>query len=105
MLLDVLTTNDRIMMHCCFKKKRYNMKTAKKPASKTKKSDDLASHYDFDYSKAKPNRFAGLHKDQMIVLLDKEFTRIFKSPDEVTNALRSLIHAFPKKMRSSQKNS
>ena len=79
------------------------MKAIKKTVTKTKKSDELASHYDFDYAKAKPNRFAGARKDQMVVLLDKEFTKVFRSPDEVTNALRSLIHAFPKNLRNGSK--
>ena len=79
------------------------MKTTKKSVSKTKKSDELASNYEFDYAKAKPNRFARARKDQMVVLLDKEFTRVFRSPEEVTNALRSLIHAFPKTSRRRQK--
>lgn len=80
------------------------MKTTKKAATKAKKNDELASHYDLDYAKAKPNRFASARKDQMVVLLDKEFTKVFRSPDEVTNALRSLIHAFPKNLRSGQKS-
>jgi len=79
------------------------MKTTKKVTHKRKQQDDLAAHYDFDYSKAKPNRFAGLPKDQMVVLLDKELSGIFRSPEEVTNALRSLIRAFPAKLRARKK--
>jgi hypothetical protein len=75
------------------------MKSTKKPVRKAKASDELAKSYDFDYAKAKPNRFARAQKDQMVVLLDKEFTSFFRSPDEVTNALRSLIHAFPASSR------
>jgi hypothetical protein len=72
------------------------MKATKK---RSPKKDDLASNYDFDYSKAKPNRFARLPKEQMVVLLDKEVSTVFRSPEEVNNALRSLIHAFPQKLR------
>ena len=79
------------------------MKTTKKPATKSKRNDELALNYELDYTKVKPNRFARARKDQMIVLLDKEFTRVFRSPEEVTNALRSLIHAFPKTNRRGQK--
>jgi hypothetical protein len=79
------------------------MKTTKKVSHKRGRQDELAAHYDFDYSKAKPNRFAGLPKDQMVVLLDKELSDIFRSPEEVTNALRSLIRAFPPKIRQRKK--
>ena len=71
------------------------MKSIRKTTSKAKRSDELDTHYDFDYSKAKPNRFAKIQKDQMVVFLDKEFTSIFRTPEEVMNALRSLIKAFP----------
>ena len=79
------------------------MKATKKVTHKQAQKDELAAHYDFDYSKAKPNRFAGLPKDQMVVLLDKELSNIFRSPEEVTNALRSLIRAFPPKIRQRKK--
>ncbi len=79
------------------------MKSIRKTIIKPKNNDELAAHYDFDYSKAKLNRFAKLQKDQMIVLLDKEFTSIFRTPEEVMNALRSLIRAFPtRKSRASK---
>ena len=72
------------------------MKHTKKSASQpTNGNDDLESNYDFDYTKAKPNKYALLPKEQMIVLLEKDITRYFRTPDEVTNALRSLIQAIP----------
>jgi hypothetical protein len=72
------------------------MKHTKKSASpQTNGNDDLESNYDFDYAKAKPNKYALLPKEQMVVLLEKDITRYFRTPDEVTNALRSLIQAIP----------
>lgn len=38
--------------------------------SKNPEADDLLSEYDFDYSKAKPNRFAG--QDRIAVTLDDD---------------------------------
>ncbi|MEO6940967.1 MAG: hypothetical protein ABI444_12650 [Candidatus Kapaibacterium sp.] len=83
--------------------KEKNIKSSSKLARKPAEQDDLARNYDFDYAKAKPNRFAHESKDQMVVLLDKELTRVFKSPAEVTNALRSLIQAIPSESRKRRK--
>jgi hypothetical protein len=83
--------------------KEKRIKPRKKATREVRSPDDLAPNYDFDYSKAKPNRFARSKKDQMVILLDKEFTKVFRSPDEVTNALRSLIHAIPPNLRRGQK--
>ena len=79
------------------------MKATKKKAGKPTSQDKLAADYDFEYSKAKPNRFAGLPKDQMVVLLDKEISNVFRTPEEVTNALHSLIRAFPSNLRRGKK--
>jgi hypothetical protein len=76
--------------------KRKDMKRTKKSDKpRAVETDDLEPNYNFDYSKAQPNKYAGLPKEQMIVLLDKEITRYFRTPDEVTNALKSLIQAIP----------
>jgi hypothetical protein len=43
-----------------------------------KRSEDIQPEYDFDYSKAKPNRFAGrIAKGRMVVLLDREVSKVF----------------------------
>ncbi len=60
-----------------------------------KEADDIPAHIEFDYSKAKPNRFANRKKEQMVVALDSDITRVFRTPEEVTNALRALIKAYP----------
>jgi hypothetical protein len=61
--------------------------------------DDLRPHYDIDYSKARPNRFAKLPKEQTIVLLDKEVSKIFRTPEQVNHALHALIDAMPAKKK------
>ena len=71
------------------------MKTTKRGAAKKRTDDDLLPYYDLDYTKAKPNRFAGQPKGQTIVMLDVELSKIFRTEEEVTNALRLLVQAMP----------
>lgn len=57
--------------------------------------DDLRPHYDFDYAKMKPNRFASevlIHK-QAFVALDEDVSEVFDSSKKVNDALRSVIRA------------
>ena len=65
-------------------------------------NDDLRPHYDFDYSKMKPNRFAGEKKiyKNTYVALDEDVSKVFQSSDAVNAVLRSAIRAMrtaPKK--------
>ncbi|HWF44955.1 MAG TPA: hypothetical protein VG537_09965 [Candidatus Kapabacteria bacterium] len=73
------------------------MKSSTKRPVRRQSKDDLRPHYEFDYSKAKPNRFAHVKKDQTVVLLDKDLSKVFKTQDEVNNALRALVNAMPKR--------
>jgi hypothetical protein len=61
-----------------------------------KKTEDLRPEYDFDYTKAKPNRFAGQMADRTVVVLDPDVAEVFTTPDSVNDALRALISAMPK---------
>ena len=46
----------------------------------------MLSEYNFDYSRAKPNRFAGrISKERLVVLLDPEVSQIFTTPESVNN--------------------
>lgn len=57
--------------------------------------DDLLPHYDFDYSKAKPNRFAErMKEDSLVVVLDPDVAAVFKTSEAVNAALRALIATF-----------
>ena len=59
--------------------------------------EDMQSQYDFDYTKAKPNRFAGrIAKDRVVVLLDPEVSKVFTDSESVNEALRGLITTSPK---------
>lgn len=63
-----------------------------------KKNNDMKDEYDFDYSKAKPNRFANLVKEKVILYpIDEDVAKVFQNADEANNALRSIINAIPKK--------
>jgi hypothetical protein len=57
----------------------------------------MASEYRFDYKKAKPNRFSKKMKNEpIVVLLDDDVAKVFKTTEEVNTALRALISAMPK---------
>ncbi len=62
---------------------------------KTADNDDLRPHYDFDYDKMKPNRFAGEKKvyKQTFVILDEDVSKVFQSSEDVNLVLRSAIRA------------
>ena len=68
------------------------------PAAKSRKttSDDLRREYRFDYSKARPNRFAARMKGSpLVVIVEPDVARVFSTPESVNNALRALISAMP----------
>ena len=57
----------------------------------------MLPEYDFDYSKARPNRFAGkISEERLVVLLDPEVSQIFTTPEAVNTVLRALVTALPK---------
>ncbi len=58
--------------------------------------DDLLPEYNFDYSKAKPNRFATVKNENIIVKLEPEVAEVFRTSEEVNKALRAIISALPK---------
>jgi hypothetical protein len=55
-------------------------------------NDDLRPEYRFDYGKAKPNRFAArAAKAPLVVMLDSDVSKVFRTPDSVNEALRALL--------------
>lgn len=61
-------------------------------------SDELRPEYRFDYSKAKPNRFAAeARKGCVVVVLDEDIARVFRTPESVKAVLRALISTMPGK--------
>jgi len=57
--------------------------------------NDMRVEYYFDYRKACPNRFAARSKDRLIVILDPDVSKVFKTPEAVNPALRAVISAIP----------
>jgi len=66
-----------------------------KSIESTEQSQDMLSEYNFDYSKAKPNRFAGQTLTQIIVTLDPDVAQIFTTSEAVNKALRAILTAVP----------
>jgi len=64
------------------------------------RSGGLRSEYKFDYAKARPNRFAGRGSSKsVVVLLDPDVAKVFKSADSVNSALRAILAAVPARLR------
>lgn len=60
--------------------------------------DGMRAQYRFNYSKAKPNRFAEEMRGRTIaVVLEPDVAEIFKSSDDVNALLRSVISALPER--------
>ncbi|MFM7165217.1 MAG: hypothetical protein ACKO3T_08205 [Planctomycetaceae bacterium] len=67
---------------------------ARKPVAAL--SDQPGDEYRFDYSKAKPNRFASqVDQTRLVVTLDADVSVVFSTPEAVNTALRFLIAAMP----------
>ena len=66
--------------------------------AKPTKERDLAPEYQFDYKKARPNRFAGrAGGKQLVVLVAPDVAKVFSDSDAVNAALRSLLGTGPRK--------
>lgn len=60
-------------------------------------NDEMQDHYEFDYTNAKPNRFAAILVEQEgYVKLQDDVKKIFKTSEQVNNALRAIITTYPK---------
>lgn len=59
-------------------------------------SDDMLPEYDFDYRKARPNRFAeSFGTSRISVMLDPDVAEVFTTSEAVNRALRILLEAIP----------
>ena len=60
--------------------------------------EDMLPEYNFNYRKAKPDRFAARQDEgRVIVTLDPDVSEVFQTPDSVNKVLRALIEAMPPK--------
>jgi hypothetical protein len=80
-------------------RREVNGKTEKRTRTvkSSEASDDMRREYCFDYSKAKPNRFARwmTAASPMVVIIDADLAKVFNTPESVNRALRALISAVP----------
>lgn len=60
-------------------------------------SDDLLPEYNFDYTKARPNRFTATSEKRITVILDPDVAKVFQTSEAVNRALRCLLSAIPEK--------
>lgn len=62
--------------------------------------DDISPEYDFDYTQAKPNRFATRVNQPLlkVVVLDEDVAQLFTTPESVNKVLRELIELMPLSM-------
>lgn len=68
-------------------------KTSKR---KRRAPDEVRAEYRFNYSKAKPNRFAAsMSGNTVAVVLDPDIASVFKTSEAVNSLLRSVIAALP----------
>lgn len=66
--------------------------------SKNNQNDELLPEYNFDYSKARPNRFS-IKQDNssVMIMLELDVAKVFKTSEEVNKALRAILSAMPEK--------
>lgn len=58
--------------------------------------EEMRREYRFDYTKARPNRFAAqMGAETIAVILDPDVAAVFKSSESVNALLRSVIAALP----------
>ena len=63
------------------------------------KHEEMLPEYRFDYSKAKPNRFATRMSNAIAIVLEPDVAAVFKSSKMVNTLLRSVISAMPQARR------
>ncbi len=74
------------------------MKKTQASNSQTGDTDDLRPEYRINYRKSRPNRFAGKAKDdRRVVILEPDVAAVFKTSEEVNEALRGLMESMPPK--------
>jgi hypothetical protein len=67
--------------------------------------DELRPEYRFNYSKAKPNRFAaGMKSSTVAVVLDPDVASVFQTSEAVNALLRSVIAALPNDINTAAKS-
>ena len=74
------------------------MKNIHKSETNQNLEDELLPEYNFDYQKARPNRFAAQGKEKSVtVTLEPDVAKFFKTSKAVNKELRTLLSTTPKK--------
>jgi len=74
------------------------MKRTRTAKQASKADKDMLQEYRFDYTKARPNRFAAQIKHgSRAVVLDPDVAAVFSTPESVNAVLRALIETMPQK--------
>jgi len=72
------------------------MKNTAGATPKSHEPNDMRVEYSFDYSRARPNRFAGrVEKKRLVVVLDPDVSEVFATSESVNAVLRALISTMP----------
>ena len=72
------------------------MKREKKTTKSNHSSEDIRKEYKIDYSKSRPNRFAKIAQEELlVVMVDADVAQVFRTSEAVNQALRTLITAIP----------
>jgi hypothetical protein len=72
------------------------MKNTSKTKPRKRVVRGVRAEYQFDYAKARPNRFAGRDQgDRVVVVLDPDLAEVFTTPESVKTVLRALIETMP----------
>ncbi len=72
------------------------MKNTESVKQSARATDEMRDEYQFDYSKAQPNRFADkIGREQLMVVLDQDVAAVFKTPESVNQVLRAIITSMP----------
>ena len=70
------------------------------PKTPPNEPEEMLVEYKFDYSKARPNRFAGrINKERVVVMLDADVSEVFTTSEAVNTVLRAVATALPKNIK------
>lgn len=73
------------------------MKKTHASKSAGSEANEMLPEYDFDYRKARPNRFAGrMGENCVVIILDPDVSQVFTTAESVNAVLRALINTMPK---------
>ena len=60
------------------------------------RDEDIRKEYKIDYGKSRPNRFAKIAQEELlVVMVDADVAQVFRTSEAVNQALRALITAIP----------